>query len=234
MAAHLHSQQLAPLEYPLRSANRSRAWLQSIALASALLSGVALMPCAHAQNNNAAPGNGAKAAAEAKNNANGAPPKKTAAQRTQEDTQRLLGGPNASLGGYEMDGATPDSERESLLNSERMRVAKPNAQGAGGPAVAGGNEGNGANGGAAGGKGAANAVAIKRPARGGAAAANVGANGGAANGAVGAVGGVAGPAGAAGQRGGAAPPGDAGVAANAVYGNPYINKGGRDIYRSPW
>ncbi|SIT36149.1 conserved exported hypothetical protein [Paraburkholderia piptadeniae] len=226
MAAHLHSRQRSPLEYPLRSANRSRAWLQSIALASALLSSVALMPGAHAQNNNAAPGNGAKAAAAAKNNANGAPPKKTAAQRTQEDAQRLLGGPNASLGGYEMDGATPDSERESLLNSERMRVAKPNAQAAGGPAAAGGNGGNGANAGAAGGKGAANAVAIKRPARGGAAA-----NAGAANGAVG---GVAGPAGAAGQRGGAMPPGDAGVAANAVYGNPYINKGGRDIYRSPW
>ncbi|MPW15780.1 hypothetical protein GCT13_02325 [Paraburkholderia sp. CNPSo 3157] len=229
MTAHLHSRQRLPLEHPLCSANRPRAWLQSIALVSALLSSIALIPCAHAQNNNAAPGNGAKAAAAAKNNANGAPPKKTAAQRTQEDAQRLLGGPNASLGGYEMDGATPDSERESLLNSERMRVAKPNTQGAGGPAAAGGNGngGNGGNGGAAGGKGAANAVAIKRPARGGAAA-----NGGAA--VNGAVGGVAGPAGAAGQRGGAMPPGDAGVAANAVYGNPYINKGGRDIYRSPW
>lgn len=220
MSAHHHSRRYPPPGYPLNQTHRSRAWLRSIALASALASSIALMPCAHAQNNGAANGIGAKAAAGNGNNANGAPPRKTAAQRSEEDAQRLLGGPGTSLGGYEMEGATPDSERTALLNSERMRAARPNTQGAGGPAAAGENRAN------AGGNAGAAAAAIKRPARGGAAAnAGVAADGG--------VGG-AGPAGAAGQRGGATLPTDPGVAANAVYGNPYNTPGARTVYRSPW
>ncbi|WP_336600155.1 hypothetical protein, partial [Paraburkholderia bengalensis] len=100
---------------------------------------------AHAQNNNAgaAGNNGAQGKGQpgAADNANGAPPRKTAAQRTQEDSQRLLGGPSALQDGYATYDASPDAQRNALLNSERMRVAKPNTQQAGGPVAAGGNGG---------------------------------------------------------------------------------------------
>jgi len=152
-AAHLRSRHISPPEPTLspRIARRTRGLLLSIALVSA----VAFLPHAHAQqNNNAAQDNGNQGAA-GKNNANGAPAKKTAAQKAQQDSQRLLGGPGASLGGYDMTDASPDGQREMLLNSERMRVAKPNTQAAGGPGDGGGGGGR---------------AAMKRPARGGAAA----------------------------------------------------------------
>jgi hypothetical protein len=201
MAAHLRAR--AALALPRRGGRRMHALLWSAALVSAL----ALMPHAHAQDN-AAPGNGQNAAANngnGNNNGNVAPPRKTAAQRTQDDAQRLLGGPSTALGTYDMQGATPDSQRDSLLNSERMRVAKPNTQMGGGPAAAGGDP-------------AAPVGALRRPARG--AAANGGAPGAGA--------------GAVAQRGGAANAADAGGATTAVYGSPYSQRAGREVYKSPW
>ncbi|MBN3757017.1 hypothetical protein G3N95_29035 [Paraburkholderia sp. Tr-20389] len=201
MAAHLRSRQASALAHASRHAGlRSRVLLMCVALASALV----LMPHAHAQNN-AAQGNGQNAAANngknaGNNNGNGAPVSKTAAQRTQEDAQRLLGGPSMAVGGYNMEGATPDAQRYSLLNTERMRAAKPNTQAAGGPSAAVGGNGPEA---AAGG-------AIRRPARGGAAA------GGAA------------------QRGGPVNAAAAGGAATAVYSDPYSQRAGRDVFKSPW
>ncbi|MEM5364636.1 hypothetical protein V4C53_01140 [Paraburkholderia azotifigens] len=205
MSVHLRSRQRASLALLQRGGLRPRVLLLSAALVSAL----ALMPHAHAQNN-AAQGNGQNAAANNGNNANangngngnnnGAPARKTAAQRTQDDAQRLLGGPSMALGGYNMQGATPDSQRDSLLNSERMRTAKPNAQTAGGPLAAGGD-----------GQAAAPAGgALRRPARGAAAA-----NGG------------------AGQRGGAVNA-EPGGAATAVYSDPYSQRAGREVFKSPW
>ncbi|ACC71640.1 hypothetical protein PPMP20_11665 [Paraburkholderia phymatum] len=201
MAAHLCSRQATARAHSApRGGLRSRVLLVSAALVSAL----ALMPHAHAQNN-AAQGNGQNAAKngnnDGNNDGNGAPAPRTAAQRTQEDAQRLLGGPSMALGGYNMQGATPDAQRDSLLNTERMRAAKPNTQTAGGPAAA-----------AAGGDGPAAAPggAIRRPARGGAAA------GGAA------------------QRGGPVKAADGGGAATAVYGDPYSQRAGRDVFKSPW
>ncbi|MBP0590993.1 hypothetical protein J8I87_14985 [Paraburkholderia sp. LEh10] len=217
MAAHPRSRHASPLEYLLRFGARPRVLLMPLAIASA----VALSPYAQAQaQNDAAQGNG-KAAAARGNNAggangangpngpNGAPPKKTAAQRVQEDSQRLLGGPKTSIDQYGVEGATPDAQRDALMNSERMRVAKPNTQAAGGPVAAGGN-------------GPAQApAAAKRPPRGGANAPNAADAGGAG-------------AGAAGQRGGAANNTSVGAAAASVYGAPYSNRAGSTLYRSPW
>jgi hypothetical protein len=208
MAHHPRSRHPSLLEYPLHFRLLRSRWL----LSAALLAGAALAPHAHAQNNNGAQGNGQAAAA--KGNANGVVPQKTAAQRSQDDAQRLLGGPKTTLGGYEMNGATPDTQREALLNSERMRVAKPNTQVRGGPAAAGNDAAP-----------PAPAAGIRRPARGGAAAG--GGAGAADNGRAG-----AGP-GPAGQRG-AVNAADAGGAATAVYGSPYSNRAGRDVFKSPW
>ena len=205
MAAHLRSRHTSPLETTLslqlapRIARCSRGLLLSLALVSA----VVVVPHAHAQNNYAAQGNGNQGA-NGTNNANGAPAQKTAAQKAQEDSQRLLGAPSASLGGYDMTDASPDGQRETLLNSERMRVAKPNTQTGGGPTAAG-------DGGAPGG------AAIKRAARGAG-------KGGAAGGA----------AGAGGPGGNVANAAGVGDAATAVYSNPYSTRAGQNLYRSPW
>ncbi|WP_109482943.1 hypothetical protein [Paraburkholderia sp. C35] len=182
--------------------------LPRVLLAAALVSALALMPHAHAQNN-PAQGNGQNAGANKDNgNGNDAPVRKSAAQRSQEDAQRLLGGPSTAAGAYDMSGATPDTQRDALLNSERMRVAKPNTQAMGGP-TAGGADGAAP---AAGG-------AIRRPARAGAAGAGAGA------------GNVAG-GGAGVQR--AAAVNDVNAGGGAVYGNPYSERAGKDIYKSPW
>ncbi|BCF98269.1 hypothetical protein PPGU19_028380 [Paraburkholderia sp. PGU19] len=204
MAAHLRSRQCPARVHPLRVGLRSRVLLLAAALASALV----LMPHAHAQDN-PAQGKGQNAAAPKGNgnanaNANGAPARKTASQRTQEDAQRLLGGPTTSLGGYDPGGTTPDSQRDALLNSERMRVAKPNTQAMGGPSVAGG--------------GASAGGAIRRPARGAAAGGGAADNGGVAGGAA--------------QRGGAVNAANAGGA--TVYSSPYSERSGREVFKSPW
>jgi hypothetical protein len=206
MAAHLRSRQRPARVHPLRVGLRSRVLLLAAALASALV----LMPHAHAQDNHAQ-GNGQNAAAPKGNgnaNANGAPARKTASQRSQEDAQRLLGGPTTSLGGYDPGGATPDSQRDALLNSERMRVAKPNTQAMGGPSVAGGGAAPAAAGGA-----------IRRPARGAAAGGGAADNGGVA--------------GAAAQRAGAVNAANAGGGAT-VYSSPYSERSGREVFKSPW
>jgi hypothetical protein len=206
---------------PLRGRLRMRALLLSVALAST----VALMPHAHAQNNNAgaAGNNGAQGKGQpgAAGNANGAPPRKTAAQRTQEDSQRLLGGPSALQDGYATYDASPDAQRDALLNSERMRVAKPNTQQAGGPAAAGGNGGGQPAGGA-----------VRRPARGAAAAGGAGANVGAAAVGGAAAGGAAG--GAVGGKRAAVNAADVAGAPTGVYNSPYSNRAGREIFKSPW
>lgn len=206
MAAHLRSRQCPARVHPLRVGLRSRVLLLAATLASALV----LMPHAHAQDN-PAQGNGQNAAAPKGNgnaNANGAPARKTASQRTQEDAQRLLGGPTTSLGGYDPGGTTPDSQRDALLNSERMRVAKPNTQAMGGPSVAGGGAAPAAAGGA-----------IRRPARGAAAGGGAADNGGVAGGAA--------------QRGGAVNAANAGGGAT-VYSSPYSERSGREVFKSPW
>ncbi|EUC14566.1 hypothetical protein [Paraburkholderia hospita] len=203
MAAHLRSRQRPARVHPLRVGPRSRVLLLAAALASAL----ALMPHAHAQDN-PAQGNGQNAAAPKGNgNANDAPARKTASQRTQEDAQRLLGGPTTSLGGYDPGGATPDSQRDALLNSERMRVAKPNTQAMGGPSAAGGGAAPAAGG------------AIRRPARGAAAGGGAADNGGAA--------------GAAAQRAAAVNAANAG-GGTTVYSSPYSERAGREVFKSPW
>ena len=203
MAAHLRSRQHPARVHPLRVGLRSRVLLLAAALASAL----ALMPHAHAQDN-PAQGNGQNAAAPKGNgNANDAPARKTASQRTQEDAQRLLGGPSTSLGGYDPGGATPDSQRDALLNSERMRVAKPNTQAMGGPSAAGGGAAPAAGG------------AIRRPARGAAAGGGAADNGGAA--------------GAAAQRAAAVNAANAG-GGTTVYSSPYSERAGREVFKSPW
>ncbi|BCF89539.1 MULTISPECIES: hypothetical protein [Paraburkholderia] len=205
MAAHLRSRQRPARVHPLRVGLRSRVLLLAAALASAL----ALMPHAHAQDN-PAQGNGQNAAAPKGNanaNPNGAPARKTASQRSQEDAQRLLGGPSATLGGYDPGGATPDSQRDALLNSERMRVAKPNTQAMGGPTALGG------------GAAPAGGGAIRRPARGAAAGGGAGDNGGAA--------------GAAAQRAAAVNAANAGGGAT-VYSSPYSERAGREVFKSPW
>jgi hypothetical protein len=193
-----------------RVGSQARVLLWCAALASA----VAVMPHAHAQDNgaqgNGGQGNGQNAAPNGNNGnqGNGAPARKSAAQRTQDDAQRLLGGPSTTLGGYSMDGSTPDSQRDALLNSERMRVAKPNTQMGGGPAPAAGGDGAAAPAGGG----------IRRPARGGAAAGGAaGANGGA-------------PGGVAAQRAAAANMGGG----TAVYGDPYSARAGREVFKSPW
>jgi hypothetical protein len=214
MAAHLRSRQRPARVHPLRVGLRSRALLLAAVLASALAS----MPHAHAQDN-PAQGNGQNAAApkgngnanananaNANGNGNGAPARKTAAQRTQDDAQRLLGGPSTSLGGYDPGGATPDSQRDALLNSERMRVAKPNTQAMGGPSSAGGGAAPAAGG------------AIRRPARGAAA------GGAADNGGV---------AGVAAQRAAAVNAANAG-GGTTVYSSPYSERSGREVFKSPW
>jgi hypothetical protein len=194
MAAHLRSRHIA---------KHTRAMLLSIALVSA----IAAMPRAHAQNNANGNANGNGAQANGKQGAagnNGAPAPKTAAQKSMEDGQRLLGGPGASLDGYDMTDATPDAQRQTLLNTERMRVAKPNTQAGGGPTAAGDGGGR---------------VAIKRAARGGAAG-----NGGAAG---------AG-AGAGGQGGDIANAAAVNGNAATVYGSPYSTRASQNLYRSPW
>lgn len=203
MAADLRSRQRPALVHPLRFGLRSRVLLLSVALASA----VALTPRAHAQNNGAAQGNGqGNGQAAPKDNANGAPARKTAAQRTQDDAQRLLGGPSTTLGGYDVNGTSPDTQRDALLNSERMRVARPNAQTEGGPAAAGG-----------GGQAPAPAGGIRRAPRGGAAGGGAAANGGVAA-----------------QRAAAVNAADAGGTAATVYGSPYSERAGREVFKSPW
>jgi hypothetical protein len=203
MAAHLRSRQHPARVHPLRVGLRSRVLLLAAALASAL----ALMPHAHAQDN-PAQGNGQNATAPKGNaNANGAPARKTASQRSQEDAQRLLGGPTTSLGGYDPGGTTPDSQREALLNSERMRVAKPNTQAMGGPTAAGGGAAPAAGG------------AIRRPARGAAAGGGAADNGGVA--------------GAAAQRAAAVNAANAG-GGTTVYSSPYSERSGREVFKSPW
>ncbi|AUT69417.1 hypothetical protein [Paraburkholderia hospita] len=203
MAAHLRSRQHPARVHPLRVGLRSRVLLLAAALASAL----ALMPHAHAQDN-PAQGNGQNAAAPKGNaNANGAPARKTASQRSQEDAQRLLGGPSTSLGGYDPGGTTPDSQRDALLNSERMRVAKPNTQAMGGPTAAGGGAAPAAGG------------AIRRPARGAAAGGGAADNGGVA--------------GVAAQRAAAVNAANAG-GGTTVYSSPYSERSGREVFKSPW
>lgn len=185
MAAHLRARQRPAFAQPLRVGPATRMLMLTAALAAAL----ALMPRAQAQDN-PAQGNGQNApnaAAQKDNgnaNANGAPARKTAAQRSQEDAQRLLGGPSMANGGYDMGDATPNSQRDALLNSERMRVAKPNTQTMGGPTAAGGDAA------------AAPAGAVRRPARGGAAPNNGAVAGVAAQRAAAANGANAGPGGA--------------------------------------
>ena len=158
MALHLRSRR-RPAQ-ARRVGSQARVLLWCAALASA----VALMPHARAQDNgaqaNGAQANGQNAAPNNNNNnGNGAPARKTAAQRSQDDAQRLLGGPSTTLDGYSMDGSTPDSQRDALLNSERMRVAKPNMQMGGGPTVAAGGDGAAAPAAGAGGAGANGAAA---------------------------------------------------------------------------
>ena len=96
MTAHLRSRQRPARVQPLRVGPAPRMLMLAAALAAAL----ALMPRAHAQDN-PAQGNGQNApnAAAQKDNANGAPARKTAAQRSQEDAQRLLGSPSMANGG---------------------------------------------------------------------------------------------------------------------------------------
>ena len=203
MTAHLRSRQRPARVQPLRVGPAPRMLMLAAALAAAL----ALLPRAHAQDN-PAQGNGQNApnAAAQKDNANGAPARKTAAQRSQEDAQRLLGSPSMANGGYDLGGATPNSQRDALLNSERMRVAKPNTQTMGGPNAAGGDA-----------AAAAPAGAGRRPARGAAAANNNGA-----------------AAGAAGQqRGAAVNAADAG-GGTGVYSSPYSQRAGREVFKSPW